>query len=456
MKRSRAILIALVLITAAPAPAAKYATLVGGSSDDPSERPAFRKNFDTLNRGLLARGWETQVLFSDGDPKMPAREASRELIQTAVDDIAEKAGRGDQVLYFFCGHGTPRQDRRGGRGRPGEASHALQIQGGFFSLDNLREDLRTLHDKGARVAVVDLSCFSGATQATDFTSRATVVTLAATRYVSQCGTYDRTGIFTQKFVKLPRAEKEISLLDQFLSARVADPESANFAQISCVPAPATAAWQSLWYATDPANERRPDSFDGRPPGTTRRARQGTTIKESRDKITAAYAQIVAAAASPEQKAELGGLADDLEKKLDAYLTEQAELERVVADVRGKLARQLDWGFADGAARFNREPLVDMMEMIRQAKDGVVPDHYHGRGSRNRALYAEVLKDSDRLSTRLDEILKELGDAWPRYEKLSARLNERGEDVMKVERKLYDLYVRSLPRDETDTCRAFKF
>jgi hypothetical protein len=448
----------LTLFSAASARAAKYATIVGGSSTHPGERPGFRKNFDTLNRALLARGWETHVLFADGDAKLPAKEATNALIQAAVDDLAKRAQAGDQVLYFFCGHGSPRAERRG-RGRAPEVTHSLQTQnGGFYSFDDLRDDLKTLSSKKVRTAVVDLTCFSGSTQVPDFTSRACVITLAATRYVSQCGTYDRTGIFTQKFVKLPDPDRQadVSLFDQFLAARVADPESANFAQISCVAAPAAAAWQTLWHDTDPANERRADSFDGRPVNPTRAARTAVAVTGNRVAISDAYAKIVAEAAPPQPKEQFQKLVTELEAKLDAYLQTQSELDAVCTDVRTKLSERMNWGFTGASARYNRQGFVDMREMIRKAGSGLTVEKYAGRGSGARGLYAAVVKDSARLAKLLDDLMKEIGDAWPRYEKLSATLNERGEAVMKVERQLYDLYARGLPANGSDPCRAFKF
>src|SRR6266536_126642 len=84
----------------------KYAALIGGSSRDPREKPFFRQHFDTFNQRLAARGWQTTILFSSGDPTLPAEPATNANIQQLLDSIAAKAARGDQVLFFFNGHGS--------------------------------------------------------------------------------------------------------------------------------------------------------------------------------------------------------------------------------------------------------------------------------------------------------------------------------------------------------------
>jgi hypothetical protein len=305
---------------------------------------------------------------------------------------------------------------------------------------------------------VDLTCFSGSTQVTDFTSRACVVTLAATRYVSQCGTYDRTGFFTQRFVKLPDIgkQRDVSLLDQFLAARVADPESANFAQISCVAAPAADAWQSLWHDTDPANERRADTFDGRPVNPLRFNRVISSVKDNRAAIADACDKIVADTSDAKRRQEFQKLAEELSKRLDDFLGTHEQLERACGDIRTTLSQKMDWGFTGAAARFNKQNYVDMKDMIADANAGVSAADYKGRGRNNRDLYAAVLADKKRLRGVLDDLNKDVGDGWSRYEKLTETLNRHGEDVMKSERKLYDLYARTAPLDAAADCKAFKF
>jgi hypothetical protein len=237
---------------------------------------------------------------------------------------------------------------------------------------------------------------------------------------------------------------------------VADPESANFAQISCIAAPSADAWQTLWHDTDPANERRADTFDGRPVNPLRFNRIATSIKENRATIADGYAKLIATASEPDRKQQFQKLADELTEKFDAYVAAHEKLELACGDIRATLSRQMNWGFTGPAARYNRANFVDMKEMIRQARDGVPAGRYTGRGSSNRDLYITVVRDAKRLVGVLDELMKEVGEAWSRYEQLAATLNERGQDVMKVERKLYDLYANGLTFDDADGCASFKF
>ena len=50
----------------------------------------------------------------------------------------------------------------------------------------------------------------------------------------------------------------------------------------------------------------------------------------------------------------------------------------------------------------------MRDMIDEAKGGVTPDHYAAHHPRDREVYAEIIKEPQRLSDRLDQIIQALG------------------------------------------------
>jgi hypothetical protein len=66
-------------------------------------------------------------------------------------------GRGDQVVIQIMAHGVERSS--------GETTHSIEVGGQEASLDSLKPVLQTLTDAGVRVALIDGSCYSGASQA---------------------------------------------------------------------------------------------------------------------------------------------------------------------------------------------------------------------------------------------------------------------------------------------------
>ena len=102
---------------------------------------------------------------------------------------------------------------------------------------------------GSKTALVDLSCYSGATLALRGT--ACTVTLASKKYVSLCSGRPEERLFASHFMKLPPAGTPVSLEDQFKQSRKEDLDSVNLPQISSRKTPGVDAWDDFLEKVDP-------------------------------------------------------------------------------------------------------------------------------------------------------------------------------------------------------------
>jgi hypothetical protein len=156
---------------ATPAPQ-KILVLLGGSGDPAGNTTIFDQNLPQFS-GLLSGGWTPTVLY-DGN-RAGSRAAAAAVFGPHVSSM-DRAGmdrlfeafdkslaagslkKGDQVLLVIDTHGAVRT--------PGEATHSVALEGGErVSLDELRALRDKLAKAGVQVAIVDHSCYSGASLA---------------------------------------------------------------------------------------------------------------------------------------------------------------------------------------------------------------------------------------------------------------------------------------------------
>jgi len=104
---------------------------------------------------LHAEGYQSTILSdaSVGLPS-PALPPTPNNFEKATADLVVNVKKGDQVLLNIMTHGS--QTDSGGN------SHSLHLKGGDISLERMRLLTRELEAKGATVAVIDQSCYSGA------------------------------------------------------------------------------------------------------------------------------------------------------------------------------------------------------------------------------------------------------------------------------------------------------
>ena len=115
-----------------------------------------------------------------------------------------------KVLFVIEAHGVLR--------RQGEKTHSIDIENGIFSLDTLEKPIQDLRRRGIQVALVDLTCYSGTTQALEDIRNLCIITDGTVNYVTASTDDEDLGFFDRAFVANARDEQLSSLEDLFLRA----------------------------------------------------------------------------------------------------------------------------------------------------------------------------------------------------------------------------------------------
>lgn len=241
----------------------RLALLVGGSGEDKNSPNVMLNDFVTFQKNLQTRGWNVTTIFAQGSQSsLQALPATNKNIRDNLERLLKNANKGDEVMVFFYGHGKPNSrvptmetlldDKKPA---PQKSHNFYTEDKGGFNMDELAKIKDQLVAKGAKVATVDLSCWSGETQNLADRNSCTI-TLASKDYVSVCfGGWDGSSGFTKAFTNLP-APNQPSILNiesQFLKARDADRQFADIPEISSLSNPLTKQWALFLKQSDPYN-----------------------------------------------------------------------------------------------------------------------------------------------------------------------------------------------------------
>lgn len=218
------------------------AAFLGGGSGEKLKPNFFVEDLRDLDGRLRARGWRVTLVT-------PPQSTSEAFLRGVRETLAS-VRPGGQALIVIHTHGREREIAWGQRSHS-VSSEDVDSAGGEvgFDLDTIEPLLVEAKARGVRVALVDLSCYSGATQALKGAS--CTVTLAASRYVSLCSGREEERLFNSRFLKLPEAGVARSLETQFREARKLDVDSINLPQISSISTPIGVAWESFLSVVDP-------------------------------------------------------------------------------------------------------------------------------------------------------------------------------------------------------------
>lgn len=242
----RGFLLLLLLLSASPtgqaAQTKRYALLAGGSGEE-EKKNFFLEDLSDFRKQLSGRGWDVSVVAGPGN-------ATNAAIESALKKTLARAESGEEVLVLFHSHGKAR-DEDWGQKTHSIVSEDRDASGTAigFDLDRTSKVIQDASARGVRVAVVDLSCYSGNTQA--LAGPACIVTLAAASYISLCSGRPEERHFSSKFFKLPAPGSAATLESQFLSARREDRDSINLPQISSRTTPGQKTWETFLREADP-------------------------------------------------------------------------------------------------------------------------------------------------------------------------------------------------------------
>ncbi len=230
----------------------RLAVLAGGSGEEEEENFLIEdlRNFRT---SLAARGWDVRAVAGARDGLIgSSKKATGANILATVRDTLARAASGDQALIVIHSHGLEQEPAWGQRTHS-IASEDIDPSGAQpgFDLDTLEPELVRARDRGVRVALVDLSCYSGRTQV--MAGPACTLTLAAPAYVSFCSSREEERHFTASFFGALKGSRNtsIDLESHFLESRRRDRDSVNLPQLSSRSTPGATLWSELLAGLDP-------------------------------------------------------------------------------------------------------------------------------------------------------------------------------------------------------------
>jgi hypothetical protein len=146
----------------------KRAYVMGGGGEPLDEPNQFADDFKVAGGALLASGYQTKVLFDGGHasakevakhfgiesvPPITKKNMQNEWASLVNDMNTGKLRSGDQVLMVLNSHGTPSSG----------LTHEISTSDTNVSLDTLKFIREKAEAAGIKLAIVDLSCYSGST-----------------------------------------------------------------------------------------------------------------------------------------------------------------------------------------------------------------------------------------------------------------------------------------------------
>lgn len=205
---------------------------LAASNAESLEDAFFKEDLKEFSYRLRGRGW--RIRWAPSSPQGWS---------AALENAQESLQEGDSFLVVLHGHGAEREVAFGQR------THTWMLDSRGIDVDSLQAPLQAANLRKIQTALVDLSCYSGATQA--FQGASCTVTLAAPGYLSLCSGRPEERLFSSHFFDLPDAESKTNLESQFLSARQEEEKSTNLPQISSRTTPVLQLWDDLLRELDP-------------------------------------------------------------------------------------------------------------------------------------------------------------------------------------------------------------
>ncbi|HND84264.1 MAG TPA: hypothetical protein PLU50_00585 [Pseudobdellovibrionaceae bacterium] len=316
----------------------------------------FVSDFNTYKKNLEERNWKVSTLFDRDARKVPgSKSATNKNIDEGIKAIISKLKTGDQFLLTFHSHGMKSDAKI-----PSHHSIVSEDVDGY-SLQKLDAYADEAKRKGATIAVVDLSCYSGNTQVLNNVpkgadERGCVVSLASEKYISICSGSLNSNSFSESFFKLPHPSVAVNLEDHFLKSREKDISSTNLPQISSIVLPEKNFWDFFLSEGDPSNSRRGKDFQvARPAGALCKFCEG--IKEHVPELS----RLLKFA----QELEGETFQSQLWSAILDYIGTDVDLTKMTNTIQEKLGSKPSWGFKEKAlAHLNREYLSNMENYAR--------------------------------------------------------------------------------------------
>jgi hypothetical protein len=381
------------------------ALLAGGSGEPDAKSNFFLRDLSDFKQALAARGWKVSVVAGAGSSRLAAKAATNAELAAASAQTLKAAQAGDEVLLLYHSHGI-RQ-----RADWGQKSHSITSEdedssgnAPAFDLDRIEPALKEAEARGVKTALVDLSCYSGATLSLQ--GPTCTVTLASKKYISLCSGRPEERLFASRFFKLPPPGGKVSLEAQFLQARRADLDSINLPQISSRKTPAVDAWDDFLETVDPLDvyEDLQNLRTGAKPFQPKML--VAALKGASDSFAEKLKQVVALRARLE--AAMPTLADDYDKE--------------------ELAFDLPSG-----AKLKLSP-ASLADLLDAASSGKIPEEWDDT---QRRRVGEVRTSVGALAERFKKEVTAFRERRKEFDELTAKLERGAGELMSLERGIYD-------------------
>ncbi len=150
----------------------KYLFLLGGSGEPAGDQTIFDEDVKIMSNFVENSNWKSEALFDGGHKgtedlvNSTFKNHSKEFSKKNIDDLLKKLildintgkiKKDDQLLIAISNHGWPKE--------PTEKSHSLSLtKDEKYSMDNFSSLAKLADKKGIKLAFIDSSCYSGATQ----------------------------------------------------------------------------------------------------------------------------------------------------------------------------------------------------------------------------------------------------------------------------------------------------
>ncbi len=443
----------------------KRAVLVGGTGEEFAKENVFTKDFAKFRGNLEKRGWNVEVNFDGPKFRLPnANLATNENIKASLANVETSSHAGDEVLLFFHGHG---QKKSGGQ----KTHNFITEDQNGFDMDALQDTAARLTAKGVKVAVVDLSCYSGNTQALDLPS-ACVLTLGSKDYVTVCSDADNASAFTSAFTDFNAADRGLNLQDQFLKARKFDTKSPNFPQLSSLVTPARPAFDRFLKSTDPDGVSRkgrigegggggPLIFD------SSFFLQNRCPPEMLPEWIGLHQSALKALFADTFKVDVEKTNQELAKLFESYFKTKEGLE----EARKKFSEVVlskGWGIQDPTPKsflvwkskvpalkekLDHTSLQQLEVIIQMTKPEVNLDEIMWLSSEEKKYIEEFKPYHAQIKDTFEKFKTENAEVWNNYEKLAKEYADLGKSILAKEREFYDAFQAATAKRD-NPCASF--
>ncbi len=433
-----------------------HALIIGGSGEEFRPKNLFIDDFLNLNKKLSTRNWKTSILFNGQSNKVAgAQLASNANISRELEQLQKNCKSGDEAMIIVDAHGAkPRSDGR-------EKSHSIMTEDqGGYSMDALEPVLTALNKKGCKVALMDLSCYSGNSQKLE-NSNGCTMTMASREYVGQtCTSSDGLGDFVRNFVaEIPLGTAKIDLQSAYLRARLKNTDSVNLPELSTLPLLAESGWGSFLSKTDPANlDRDPlDSwglfFDKKENAKSEREKRRNVCADVTYALTSQLDAVISMTEDSARK-ELQKTRGQIAKQLDDYLKTYREIDELAVTLKNEMpAKNLSYEKGAGMS-INSIPVPLMKMYLAFLDSGVNPDSVSWLRPEMKTDLKEILPFKKQIEQKIMGYENKLSKGLKQYAALDTRLHSQVNALIGSERRFYNQF-HSRIATKTNPCSGFQ-